>query len=275
LGIVYGAEGARDGTPLVAVKVLMADSEELNLSLAADASHEELIVNGVNTGDRVARLPLGEVGTPTAINLRGAWMDGEVFVRGLSLIDARTNVFQALIVSDQGRYRLVHSGDVKIYENLDVLPRMFFVSSAMAVPDDNTALTAMRDPKFDPASAVVLVDEASTSANIETGGGDRAVVEILLYEPERIEAQVTAANAGWLVLTDAWYPGWEVRVDGAPAEIERADILFRAVTLPEGEHHVEWIFRPASFRIGAAVSLVAVACLLVAGVIGVARRSWA
>ena len=41
----------------------------------------------------------------------------------MTLIDARTGMFTPLLPSDRGRFRLVHSGDVKIYENLDVLPR--------------------------------------------------------------------------------------------------------------------------------------------------------
>ena len=60
-----------------------------------------------------------------AVAVRAALPEGELIVRGLSLIDERTSSFQALVLSDQGRFRLVHSGDVKIYENLDTLGRAF------------------------------------------------------------------------------------------------------------------------------------------------------
>ena len=60
---------------------------------------------------------------------------------------------------------------------------------------------------------------------------------------------------GYLVLTDAYYPGWVATVDGQPANIERADILFRAVKIPAGQHRVEFRYQPQSFIIGAAISI--------------------
>ena len=86
------------------------------------------------------------------------------------------------------------------------------------------------------------------------------------YEPERIVVNVSAPTQGWLLLSDAWYPGWQARVDGKSTPVQRADVLFRAVAVPEGEHQVEWVFRPASFRLGVAVSLGTLG-LLLAGVV--------
>jgi hypothetical protein len=46
-------------------------------------------------------------------------------------------------------------------------------------------------------------------------------------------------RAGWLVISDTWYPGWRAWLDGEPAEIYRADYLFAACTA--GEHRVRMI----------------------------------
>jgi uncharacterized membrane protein YfhO len=59
---------------------------------------------------------------------------------------------------------------------------------------------------------------------------------------------------GYLLLLDTHYPGWQVLVDEQPATIYPANLAFRAVPLSTGEHVVEFRYRPASFRIGAAVS---------------------
>jgi len=59
------------------------------------------------------------------------------------------------------------------------------------------------------------------------------------------------------VLTDAYYPGWRALVDGLETPIYRADLLFRAVYLPAGQHRVEFIYDPLSFKLGAAISLAA------------------
>src|SRR5262249_40203799 len=47
--------------------------------------------------------------------------------------------------------------------------------------------------------------------------------------PERVALRCSAAAPAYAVLLDAWAPGWTATVDGAPAEILRADGYVRAV----------------------------------------------
>ena len=56
--------------------------------------------------------------------------------------------------------------------------------------------------------------------------------------------------------------GWSADVDGRPAEVLRANGLFRAVRLSAGEHRVRFRYLPWSARAGAVASLLgAVAAL--------------
>ena len=88
-------------------------------------------------------------------------------------------------------------------------------------------------------------------------------VRVAHYAPEQVEIDVTAGTPGFLILSDAWYPGWEASVDGELVPIHRADILFRAVALDAGRHKVVFSFRPASLTIGAGVSLAGLLGLLI------------
>jgi len=78
-------------------------------------------------------------------------------------------------------------------------------------------------------------------------------------------------GGGLLVLTDQFYPGWTATIDGQPAPIHRADYLFRGVLLPAGSHRVEFLYWPASFRIGATVSALALVAIVLLAVAGRAR----
>jgi hypothetical protein len=217
--------------------------------------------------DGVTRLRWEEPAVPASISVRATLSAGELVVRGLSLVDERTGSFQALALSDRGRFRLVHSGDVKIYENLDVLPRAFLVHEAVVVADDDEALALMQLDSFDPGARVVLAE--GESVDVESSVSS---VRATHYAHERIEIEVESDAPGYLILTDAWYPGWEATVDGQPVPIYRSDLYFRAVPVEAGHHRVIFAFRPASVRVGMIVSLVGLLCLILL-VVGVARLS--
>ena len=89
-----------------------------------------------------------------------------------------------------------------------------------------------------------------------------AETEIIRYTPEEVVIQATTDTPAYLLLTDTYYPGWQATVDGQPAEIQRADLMFRAVRLEPGTHQVVFRYRPTSVRLGIWISVLAlVLCL--------------
>ena len=92
----------------------------------------------------------------------------------VTLVDGRTGMFSALLPSDRGRFRLVHSGDVKVYENLDVLPRAYLVHQAIPVRDRAEALNVLSADHFDPTEAATV--EGGTPLQTEHGTNERAEI---------------------------------------------------------------------------------------------------
>jgi hypothetical protein len=68
--------------------------------------------------------------------------------------------------------------------------------------------------------------------------------------------KIDAPRDGILVLRQQAAPGWNVTVDGAPAESLLLDKVYRGVRLAKGPHEVVWTYRPRSFSMGAAMTLV-------------------
>src|SRR5262249_32853817 len=64
-----------------------------------------------------------------------------------------------------------------------------------------------------------------------------------------------------LVVTQQLAPGWRATIDGHDAETFRLG-LFRAVRLSRGHHDVAWRYHPASLIVGACITLLAIARLL-------------
>lgn len=114
------------------------------------------------------------------------------------------------------------------------------------------------------ATTAVVADEGGAGralggappATTGCGGADEAgQVRIVRYDPERVVmATPGAASGGVLVLSDAWFPGWQARVDGRGVPVLRVDHALRGVALPPGAHTVELSYRPRPLVVGGAVS---------------------
>jgi hypothetical protein len=186
-------------------------------------------------------------------------------VDGLALVDSRDASFQTLV---PGAYRLIHSGDVKIYENLDVLPRAFLVYRWQWQPDGEQSVQAMGAAGFNPHEEAVLAGSGEPASG--SAAENRAT--ITRYEAEAASLDVETEAPGLLVLTDAAYPGWVAAINGEPATIYQVDGLFRGVMLPAGRYQVEFRYEPASLRWGALITTGAVVVWLLLLTAGTARR---
>ncbi len=287
IGLVSHLEGARvatlpDGVTVAELALAFTDglSQTIAVKAGRDTSAGSYTSATVHTQARVGVAwpyeaagvdyislhPIADLASRqvSQISLTATLPEGLFVLRGLSLIHQPTTTSRSVILSTEGRYRQVHSGDVKIYENLAVLPRAYPVHQAEIVADEAAAITAIQSPQFDPAEKFVqlpLDNEPVGPISLgQPSPQDR--VAITSYQPERVELATNLATPGWLVLTDAYYPGWQASVDGQPVEIRRANLMFRAVQLPAGQHTVVFEFVPRSFQIGALVTLLALLFLV-------------
>lgn len=163
-------------------------------------------------------------------------------LRAVTLVDTRTGDFQSV---DFTLWKRVLSSDIKLYENSQTLPRAFIAHDIRVAQDDQVALTTMRAASFDPAQSAVIVANGEIPPISVNRSDTTASATITDYTSERIEIAVTTTSPdNLLVLTDPDYPGWTVTVNGEPAAIERTDIMFRGVMLPQGQSTLVFEYRP-------------------------------
>ncbi|MCX7841110.1 MAG: YfhO family protein, partial [Anaerolineae bacterium] len=198
----------------------------------------------------------------TGISVHALIPQVRLTIEAVMLKDTQGQWISLASLTGKNDFSLAYMSDtVAVWENHNVLPRAFFVPCAQVLNDD-ASLARLRDPKFDPQREVLLVDALSlrpSAACVPTGQ-----VEITNYQPERVEIRATTDQPGYLVLTDSWYPGWEARVNGQPAPIYRANLIFRAVPIEAGTHTITFEYRPRSLVLGASIS--AMSLLLVLGI---------
>jgi hypothetical protein len=155
---------------------------------------------------------------------------------------------------------------LRLFRVLDVLPRARFRAAARPPARPGDPVRSLADPRYDPGREVLLDDAPPAPARPPE---DAAHVAIAEDRPERIRLVVDAPRPGWVVLADAWAPGWRATVDGAPAAILRADGLFRAVPVPAGRHEVEMTYAPRGLRAGLGLGALG---LLIAGTLALGGR---
>ena len=158
-------------------------------------------------------------------------------------------------------YRDDHAG---IYENTDVLPRAFLVPAAVRTGDGGTTLADL-----DVRNTVLLEDLPSPRAGDPAADLTASLARMYAYSPNELRIRVVTDPATWLVVGDAWFPGWKAwlipdgATEGHETPILRANGSLRAVELPaEFRGDVRMAYEPGSLRMGLFFSFLTAACAL-------------
>ena len=252
--VVEAASDAQDRTSLAELIVASKDGRTETLNLRAGP--------GTSDTPAPARLHLADPLTPVSLTVRVPAGAPAIHLRGISLIDERTGAHSSVTVSQDGDFRRIYSGDAKIYERTGAAGRAWLVHGIQPAADDTAALALLDDPALDPRSAVVLPDGLAPRPPGRAAANE--TIEITAYAPERVALIADVASPAVLVLADAFYPGWQATVDGMPAPILRANLMFRGLALAPGRHEIMFTYKPTIWRLGVVISLAAVMILAAA-----------
>jgi hypothetical protein len=163
--------------------------------------------------------------------------------------------------------RVIPTQGGRLWQLRNPQPRSFMVYRARAVRTDEEAAGLLREKPEGVFSRVLLSTEHNELPNEATDSGGTAEVRAIEYGPRRSAWRVRTDRPGYLFTGDAFYPGWKAELDGRPVTLYRANIAFRSVYVPQGQHVVVHHFDPISVRVGlavAAISVLSVAALLIA-----------
>ncbi|MBN2310105.1 MAG: YfhO family protein, partial [Candidatus Hydrogenedentes bacterium] len=175
-------------------------------------------------------------------------------------------------LTESGAIRYLKTLDeLEIYENVRAFPRAYLVGRIEAIRDTDALFARMLEDDYEPGRCVVT-HEPPPGPLPESSAADLGEAAIIRHDATHVTVEVAAKEDAVLVLSDAYYPGWQARIDGQPAEVFPAYYAFRGVLVPAGNHAVEFLYRPASARWGLVVSTLALLAGLAAGLWCVRRR---
>jgi len=173
---------------------------------------------------------------------------------------ANTTIWRMLnvkyIVTDrpmpfEGFRDIMSNSKTHVYENLNALPRIYFVDSVKQMPDIDVLRSAKANG-FDPKQVAYVNDE-----KIEADVPDStSSVKITEYKDEIISADVNASGNNFLFFGDTYIPtGWKAYIDGNAIALYKVNHGFMGILVPKGGHKIEFRYAPASFYISKYISL--------------------
>ena len=108
---------------------------------------------------------------------------------------------------------------------------------------------------FDPTQ-VAFVDERFKSAVPFSPVYDStATIKLIQNNNDEIKYEFNAATNQFAVFSEIYYPsGWEAYIDRKKTPYCKTNYALRGLAIPAGKHSIEFIFDPASVRVGEGIS---------------------
>ena len=149
------------------------------------------VANGI-----VLDLPLNQSSGSVAQNLSGTGLNGQI-------------VGATWAQDNQSHLRLLlQDENVRVYENTNAMPRAFLVHSWLVSSDETQSLTEMSSSNLNLRSTGVLEGTPyAEPRNCSPSNED--TTRFFNYNPDSITIQTQSSCAGYLILSDSYYQGWQ------------------------------------------------------------------
>ena len=147
----------------------------------------------------------------------------------------------------EGLIKIAQEGETRVYRQDRDLPKAFLVRNLLVEAETEEAIKYFWDSNFDPYQTAIV---SQPLPDLERDFKEKGKAELITYEANYLAVQIRVPVKGLLVVTDRYDSDWQVKIDGVDAKLWRVDLILRGVEVPEGEHLVEFVYRPKRFYQG-------------------------
>ena len=102
----------------------------------------------------------------------------------------------------------------------------------------------MLNKSFNLSKKAVSIDLSFENQNFSS------LVNFEKYHDQSFSLRVSTDKQAPLIVSNVFYPGWQAFIDGQKTQIYKVNFMFQSVIIPQGNHSVEFKYRPRSFYNG-------------------------
>jgi hypothetical protein len=154
---------------------------------------------------------------------------------------------------------------VRLFHVAGALPRVYLARPS-APMSDAEARVAVFSPKVLAGDEAIPAANPGAVPNLMAAFADASPpgqCRLRGFAQTRIEADCDARTSALAVFVEQYDAGWSATVDGQPAQLLRANLVMRAVPIPEGRHRILLQFSPTGLGLGVALSMVGLLTLFI------------
>lgn len=156
----------------------------------------------------------------------------------------------------------------QVQQNPSALGNAWFVKDVHWVNGAAEAMKAL--DAFNPKDTAVVDKQFQPVVHYDANANDSAA-QIKLVKNDNDYIQYSSSNSknGFGVFSEVYYKnGWKAFIDGKETPIARVNYVLRGISIPAGEHKIEFRFEPQSYRIGSSVTSICSILLVVVFLVG-------
>jgi hypothetical protein len=212
----------------------------------------------------------GDHGTPPAFWQEFAFLPSLEAMRAMGVVYLSS---APDVAQDSTRLeRLERAPGEDVYRLRDPLGRAYAVARVAVLDQEATVMRRMLADDFRAGQVAYTLDPGAAG---DYPGSPAARLAWEKDEPDELALRVDAPAPSFVVIADAWWPGWSADLDGAATPIRRVNHSLRGVAVPAGTHRLRMRFVPEGWATGVALTRGAlalwIAAALTLGTVG-ARR---
>ncbi len=144
---------------------------------------------------------------------------------------------------------------VAFQQNPGALGPAWFVKAVRFVNNANEEMKALDN--FSPRDTAIADKREQAKIKITTQTDTSATIQLIQNINDKITYTSSSRSDGFAVFSEVYYPnGWKAFIDGRETPIARVNYVLRGLSIPAGQHTIEFRFEPSSYYNGDRISLV-------------------